>query len=133
MTDKETQEAKERADSMVKKVRDLVALEDKVLNAKKSQSQEVATLETKLKTSVEELDGLSEELMVATPCFRAYVLPQISDLVGTLKACDTAGRSELAQLVNSLTQQDDPQLLEELESVIITRLKENIDRTFSFK
>lgn len=133
MTDKEAQEAKRRADSMVKKVRDLVALEDQVLEAKESESQELATLESKLKTSVEELDGISDELKLATPCFRSYVLPQISELVGTLKACDTAGRSELAQLVNTITQQEDPQALEELESVIIARLKDNIERTFNLK
>ena len=132
MTDKEAQEAKVRADSMVKKVRDLVTLEDQVLEARESESQELSILQTKLKTSVEELDGISDELKLATPCFRAYVLPQISELVGTLKACDTEGRNELALLINTLTQEADPQALEELESVIITRLKDNIDRTFTF-
>ena len=110
MTEQEAREAKERADMIVNKVRDLVALEDKVLEARESVRQlslndtspddlqedpitkrqsALAVLEAQLKESVEDLDSITDELKWATPCFRAYVLSQMSELVGTLKACDT--------------------------------------------
>ena len=105
MTEQEAREAKERADMIVNKVRDLVALEDKVLEARESVRQlslndtspddlqedpitkrqsALAVLEAQLKESVEDLDSITDELKWATPCFRAYVLPQMSELVGTL-------------------------------------------------
>ena len=131
MTEQESREAKERADLIVKKVRDLVTLEDRVLQARDAGSQDdLSKLEADLEQSVNELDSITDELKWATPCFRAYVLPQMSELVGTLKACDAAGRSELAKLVNSLTKEEDAESLEELETTIINQLKENIDRTF---
>ncbi len=130
MTDQEAREAKERADMIVRKVRDLVALEDQVLQARDNGNQEqLNKLEAELKQSVDELDSITDELKWATPCFRAYVLPQMSEIVGTLKACDAAGRSELAELVTSLTEEN-AESLEELEATIINQLKENIDRTF---
>lgn len=131
MTDQEAREAKERADMIVRKVRDLVTLEDQVLQARDAGSQaELSKLEAELEESVNELESITDELKWATPCFRAYVLPQMSELVGTLKACDAAGRSELAKLVNSLTNEEDSESLEEVETAIINQLKENIDRTF---
>ena len=137
MTEQELKEAKERADAIVDKVRALVALEDKVLEARESVNGNTAPprdvltgLESQLKDSVEELDGITDELKFATPCFRAYVLPQMSEIVGTLKACDAAERSELVQLVTSLTDENS-QPSEELEEAIITRLKDNLERTFS--
>ena len=154
MTEQEAREAKERADMIVNKVRDLVALEDKVLETREvvhqlsingndispDDLQEVpiaerqnalAALEAQLKESVEELDGITDELKWTTPCFRAYVLPQMSEIVGTLKACDAADRSELTQLVTSLTDEENSQSPEELEEAIVTRLKANLERTFS--
>ena len=150
MTDQEMREAMERADRIVGKVRSLVALEDKVLEARESvrqlsvnggtlQSQEdsvaegqdaLAALESELEESVKELDGITDELKLATPCFRAYVLPQMSEIVGTLRACDAADRSELAELVTVLTDEN-AEPSEQLEEAIITRLKNNIERTFS--
>ena len=151
MTEQELREAKERADMIVNKMRDLVTLEDKVLKARESvrqlsvndtspanlQEDSVAerqnglsVLEAQLKESVEELDGVTDELKWATPCFRAYVLPQMSEIVGTLKACDAADRSELTQLVTVLTDENS-ESSEELEEAIITRLKDNLERTFS--
>ena len=151
MNEQELREAKERADMIVNKMRDLVTLEDKVLKARESvrqlsvndtspanlQEDSVAerqnglsVLEAQLKESVEELDGVTDEFKWATPCFRAYVLPQMSEIVGTLKACDAADRSELTQLVTVLTDENSESPAE-LEEAIITRLKDNLERTFS--
>ena len=144
MTEKEIQEATKRADRIVEKVRSLVTLEGKVVEARESVRQlsvngdtapterldMLAELESQLKESVEELDGITDELKFATPCFRAYVLPQMSEIVGTLKACDAADRGELAQLVTALTDENS-QSPEGLEEAIITRLKSNLERTFS--
>ena len=143
MTDQEIREATERADRIIEKVRSLVVLEDKVIEAKESvrhvsdnggttaQHQDtLAALESQLAENVKELDGITDELKLATPCFRAYVLPQMSEIVGTLKACDVADRSELAELVTALTDENaEPSA--QLEEAIITRLKNNIERTFS--
>ena len=145
MTEQELREAMERADRIVEKVRSLVALEDKVLEARESVRQRsvngdtppttdpqdvLAALESQLEENVKELDGITDELKLATPCFRAYVLPQMSEIVGTLKACDAADRSELAELVTALTDEN-AEPSEQLEAAIITRLKSNIERTFS--
>ena len=144
MTEKEIQEATKRADRIVEKVRSLVTLEGKVVEARESVRQlsvngdtapterldMLAELESQLKESVEELDGITDELKFATPCFRAYVLPQMSEIVGTLKACDAADRGELAQLVTALTDENS-QSPEGLEEAIITRLKSNLERTFN--
>ena len=145
MTEKELREAMERADRIVEKVRALVALEDKVLEARESVRQlsvngdtplatdpqdVLAALESQLEENVKELDGIADELKLATPCFRAYVLPQMSEIVGTLNACDAADRSELAELVTALTDEN-AEPSEQLEEAIITRLKHNIERTFS--
>ena len=148
MTEQEMRAAKERADMIVNKVRDLVALEDKVLEAREAVSQRsvngndtppanaerqnaLSVLEGQLKESVEELDSIIDELKWVTPYFRAYVLPQMSELVGTLKAYDTAERRELSQLVTALTDEDNSQSPEKLEAAIVTRLKTNLERTFN--
>ncbi len=146
MTDQEMREAMERADGIVAKLRALVALEDKVLAARESVLQLSATngdtasaarlqenlagLESQLKENVAELDTITEELQLATPCFRAYVLPQMSEIMGTLKACDAAERTELAELITALTDEN-TETTEQLEEAIITRLKNNLERTFS--
>ena len=132
MTEKELQEAKERADTIVEKVRALVAMEDAVLEARESKRQEELTqLESQLKANVAELDSITDELKWATPCFRAYVLPQMSELVGTLKVCDAVERKELAELVRALTDEENSQSPEHLEEAIVTRLRNNIERTFN--
>ena len=146
MTDQEMREAMERADRIVEKMRALVVLEDKVLAARESIRQlsannrgtpsaarlqeDLAELESQLKESVTELDSITDELQLATPCFRAYVLPQMSEIVRTLKACDAAERSELAELITALTDED-TESTEQLETAIITRLRSNLERTFS--
>lgn len=153
MTEQEMREAQERADRIVAKVRSLVALENKVLEARETVHQLSVTrdtetavdlaennlvehqnmlsgLESQLNERVEELDEITEELKWATPCFRAYVLPQMSEIVGTLKACDAIERNELSQLVSTLTEEEGTQSSEELEAAIIARLKDNLERTF---
>ncbi|MYB94702.1 hypothetical protein F4054_07750 [Candidatus Poribacteria bacterium] len=145
MTDQEMREAMERADGIVAKVRALIALEDKVLGARASVRQlpvnstnassarlqeNLVGLEAQLKESVAELDTITEELHFATPCFRAYVLPQISELVGTLKACDAAERNELKALITTLTDEN-TETTQQLEEAILTQLKNNLERTFS--
>ena len=141
MTDQEMRAAMKRADRIVEKVRSLVALEDKILAARKSLHQTAATksgtdlqedlagLESQLKESVAELDGITDELKLATPCFRAYVLPQMNEIVGTLKTCDAADRNELTELIAALTDEN-TETTEQLEEAIITRLKSNLEHTF---
>lgn len=156
MTEQETKDAKKRADVIVRKVRDLIALEDQVLEAREAihqsstirdnapttdlqedtvaERQEVlAKLESELKACIVELGRITDELKWATPCFRAYVLPQMSELVRTLKACDESERSEFSQLVTALMDEGDPRSPEQLEGAIIARLKDNLERTFSIK
>lgn len=143
MTEQEMREAAERADKIVEKVRSLVALEDKVLEARASarhvsnnggstaQHQDaLAVLESELEENVKELDGIADELKLATPSFKTYVLPQLSEIVGTLKASDTAEQKELVQLVAALTDNGNTQSLEQLEAIIIARLRNNLEKTF---
>ena len=86
MTEQEMKAAMERADGIVEKVRSLVALEDKVLEAREAVRQlsatnggtspiarlqeDLAGLESQLQENVRELDGITDELKLATPCFR---------------------------------------------------------------
>ncbi|MCY4553780.1 MAG: hypothetical protein OXC79_08920 [Candidatus Poribacteria bacterium] len=145
MTEQELREATERADRIIEKVRALVALEDKVLEVRESVRQRsvnggtppttdpedvLGALESQLEENVKELDGITDELKLATPCFRAYVLPQMSEIVGTLKACDAAERRELTELITALTDESS-EPSEQLEAAIIAQLKSNIERTFS--
>lgn len=145
MTDQEMKEAMQRADRIVAKVRALVALEDKVLAARASLRQlaptnsdaassarlqeDLAGLESQLKESVSELDSITEELQLATPRFRAYVLPQMSEIMGTLKACNAAERSELTELITALTDEN-IETTQQLEEAIITQIRNNLERTF---
>ena len=95
----------------------------------------LTALESQLKTHVEEMVTIIDELqsideLQTIPYFRAYVLPQIGEAVGTLKACDVAESEELTQLVAALVDADSPQSLERLEAIIITRLRDNLEKTF---
>ena len=54
----------------------------------------------------------------------------MTEIVGTLKACDATDRGELAELITALTAEN-TEPSEQLEAAIITRLKNNIERTFS--
>lgn len=156
MTEQEIKDAKERADMIVKKVRDLIALEDQVMEAREAvhessairdnapttdlqedtvaERQEVlAKLESELKACVIELDRITDELKWATPWFRAYVVPQMGELMRTLKVCDEAERGEFSQLVSALIDEGDSRSPEQLEGAIIARLKDNLERVFSIK
>ena len=153
MTEKETGRTKELADIIVEKFRDLVALESRMLEAKEADNQisairdseapsdpqenptaeyrEMLTqLESELKERVAEIEKIIDELKSATPSLRTYVLPQMREIIGTLKASDAAEQEELAQLVAMLTDDGDTQSLEQLEAIIITRLRDNLEKTF---
>lgn len=148
MTEKETGQTTELADIIVEKLRALVDLDSRVLEAKEAavhntadpvdpqvnpgteHQEELTELESQLKGAVEEMDIIMEELQYAPSDFRAYVLPQISEIVGTLGACDAAEQEELLQLVDALVNVDSTQALEQLEAIIITRLRDNLEKTF---
>ena len=153
MTEKETEQTKELADIIVEKFRSLFALESRVLEAREqarqiaanhdtaetSDPQDMPTpedqemliaLETQLKEQVEEMEKIIDELRSATPSFRTYVLPQMSEIVETLKTSDAAEQAELAQLVAALMDDGNTQSLEQLEAIIITRLRDNLEKTF---
>ena len=148
MTEKETEQTMELADIIVEKFRALVDLESRVLEARESavyntaepvdpqidaiaaRRETLTELESQLKNAVEEMDIIMEELQFAPPDFRVYILPQISEIVGTLRTCDAAEQEELIQLVDALVDADSPQSLEQLEAIIITRFRDNLEKTF---
>ena len=153
MTEKEIEQTKELPDIIVEKFRSLFALESRILEAREQarqiaanrdtaetsdpqdmptpEHQEMLTaLETQLKAQLEEMEKIIDELSSVTPSFSTYVLPQMSEIVGTLKASDTAAQAELAQLVAALMDDGNTQSFEQLEAVIITRLRDNLEKTF---
>ena len=153
MTKNESEQTKEFADIIVEEFRNLFALESRVLEARErarqiaanrdttetSDPQDMPTpedqkmltaLESQLKEGVAELEKIIDELSSVTPSFSTYVLPQMSEIVGTLKASDTAAQAELAQLVAALMDKGNTQSFEQLEAVIITRLRDNLEKTF---
>ena len=87
-------------------------------------------LEARLQTHVEELNGVADELKWATPCFRAYVLPQIGDIMGKQKSFDSEERKDLESVIAALTDEDNAQASEQLAADIIARLRENLEKTF---
>ena len=153
MSEKDAGQTKELANLIVEKFRVLVALESKVLAAREQGTQAAAIhdseepanpqenptttyqetltqLESELKKGVAEMEKIIEELKSATPSFKTYVQPQLSEIVETLKASDAAEQAELAQLVAALTDDGNTQSLEQLEAIIITRLRDNLEKTF---
>ena len=139
MTEHEMLAAQKRADAIINKVRDLVTLEDQVLEARAAASERAAnfdsngsieTLETSLKTRVEELNEISGELKWATPCFRAYVLPQIGDIMGKQQSFNSEEREDLERVIAALTAEEDAESSEQLAVEIIARLRENLEKTF---
>ena len=153
MTEKETEQRKKLADVIVEKFRVLVDLESKVLKATEQINQSadihnseepsvpeknptaayqetLTQLESELKEGIAEMEKIMDTLKSATPSFRTYVLPQMREIVGTLKAGDAAGQAELAQLVAALTDDGNTQSLEQLEAILITRLRDNLEKTF---
>lgn len=136
MTEREMLEAQKRADAIVDKVRNLIALESQLLEAREATTDRTAhqnglkVLETELETRVEELSGIADELKWATPCFRAYVLPQISDIMGTQKSFQSEARKDLESVIAALTDAENAELSEELAGDIIARLRSNIEKSF---
>ena len=134
MTEQEMLAAQKRADSIVGKVRDLIALESQVLEAQAAATPDgngsLKDLEARLQTRVEELNGISDELKWATPCFRAYVLPQIGDIMGGRTSFDSEERKDLESIIAALTDEDGAESSEQLAAEIIARLRENLEKTF---
>ena len=153
MTERETEQTKGLADRIVEKFRDLFALESRVLEAREHARQitthrdtsqpsdpqdmlthedreTLTTLETQLKEQIGEMVEIIDELKSATPSFRNYVLPQMRKIVETLKTSKPAEQAELTQLVISLMDDKNMQSLEQLEGVIITRLRDNLEKIF---
>lgn len=142
MTEHEMLEAQKRADSIVGKVRDLVDLENQVLEARAAtnehtthpdRNESLKVLEAKLETRVQELNEISDELKWATPCFRAYVLPQIGDIMGKQKSFHSEERKDLENVIAALRNggdEDNSEASEQLAANIIARLQENLAKTF---
>ena len=153
MTEKETEQTQKLADIIVEKFRLLVDLESKVLEAREQINQmadshdskepsdpeenpttayqeTLTQLESELKDGIAEMEKIMDALKSVTPSFKTYVLPQLSEIVETLKASDAAEQAELTQLVAALTDDGNTQSLEQLEAIIITRLRDNLEKTF---
>ena len=153
MTERETGQTKELADIIIKKFRALIALENRVLETREEirqipticdntvladlqenliveRQEMLSELELQLKENVEEMERIIDELKLETPHFRTYVLPQMSEIVGTLKICGAAEVEELTQLVDALMDEENTESLAQLEAVIITRLRDNLEKTF---
>ena len=151
MTDQKTVQSKELADIVVEKFRTLVDLESRVLDTREEihrisvayndveqfdlqedpiieHKKMLIALELQLQKSIEEMEKIMVKLV--TPCFRTYILPQMSEVVGTLKACGAADRKEPAEFIDALMAEENVQSLEQLETTIITRLRHNLEKTF---
>ena len=134
MTEREMLEAQKRADAIVGKVRDLVDLESQVLAAreaaKRDRNGSLNTLEASLKARVKELNEIADELKWATPCFRAYVLPQIGDIMGKQQSFHSEERQDLERVIAALADEENTESSEQLAAEIITRLRDNLEKTF---
>ena len=134
MTEHEMLAAQKRADSIIDKVRDLIALESQVLEARTAPTPDrngsLKDLEARLQTRVAELNEVAHELKWATPCFRAYVLPQIGDIMGGRTSFDSEERKDLENVIAALTAEDGAESSEQLAAEIIARLRENLEKTF---
>ena len=153
MIERETEQLKELADIIVEKFRTLFALENRISETRKQATQTAAnrdtaeptdpqdpttpenqetltTLETQLKEHIEEMEEIIDELKSATPSLRTYLLPQMHQIVEALKTNTPAEQVELIQLVAALTEAGNTQALEQLEAIIITRIRDNLEQTF---
>ena len=149
MTEREIEQTNELADVIVEKFRKLFALESRVLEAREQAAhrdtpetgdpqnmptpedqERLTALETRLEEQVKEMEEMISKLISAMPSFRTYVLPQMREIVETLKTSDATAQVELAQLVAALMDNGNTQSLEQLEAVIITRLRDNLEKTF---
>ncbi|MDE0553983.1 MAG: hypothetical protein OXI24_07205 [Candidatus Poribacteria bacterium] len=136
MTEQEMLAAQKRADAVVDKVRGLVDLENRVLEARAvaddstADSNGLKDLEAQLERRVAELNEIANELQWATPCFRAYVLPQISEVMGKQTSFRSEERKDLENVIAALTAEEDGEFSEALAADIIARLRSNIQKSF---
>ncbi|MDE0423986.1 hypothetical protein F4Y59_13670 [Candidatus Poribacteria bacterium] len=136
MTEQEMLAAQKRADAVVDKVRGLVDLENRVLEARAvaddstADSNGLKDLEAQLERRVAELNEIANELQWATPCFRAYVLPQISEVMGKQTSFRSEERKDLENVIAALTAEEDSEFSEALAADIIARLRSNIEKSF---
>ena len=153
MTEQKTKETKTYADMIVKKVRDLIVLEDRVIEARETvqkfsalndnstrtdsqentgaKHQEVLTkLESELKAHIVELSRITDELKWTPLSLRVHALTETGELVRKLKMNDIA---EQSQLLTALTDAENTSSPEKLEAIIIARLKKNLERIFHIK
>ncbi len=139
MTGQEMLAAQKRADSIVDKLKTLLALESQLLEAgaaardaahEQSGNGSLQDLKARLKTSVEELNRIADELEWAVPRFRAYVLPQIGAIMEGRASFDSQERQDLERVIAALTDAEGAEASEELASEIIARLRANLEKTF---
>ncbi len=153
MTQSETQKTKELAEIIVEKIRNLFALQSRILEIRGQPPQTAAhhdaiepaepqearppedeetltTLETQLKERIKETEEFIDQLKSETPFLKTYILPQMHQIIETLKTNAPAEQAQLAKLVNTLIEEGDTQSREQLEAIIITRLRDNLKKTF---
>ena len=153
MTHSETEKTKELAEIIVEKIRNLFALQSRILenrgqptqtaahhdaiepaepqDARTPEDQEtLTTLETQLKERIKETEEFIDQLKSETPSLKTYILPQMHQIIETLKTDTPPEQTQLAKLVNTLTEEGNTQSLEQLEAIIITHLRDNLKKTF---
>lgn len=153
MTQSETQKTKELAEIIVEKIRNLFALQSRILEIRGQPTQTAAphdtvepaepqdartpedkepltTLETQLKERIKETEEFVDQLKSETPSLKTYILPQMHQIIETLKTNTPSEETQLAKLVNTLTAEENTQSLEQLEAIIITHLRDNLKKTF---
>ena len=109
----ETQKTKELAEIIVEKIRNLFALQSRILETRGQPTQTAAhhdtiepaepqdartpedketlrTLETQLKECIKETEAFIDQLKSETPSLKTYILPQMHQIIETLKNRHTA-------------------------------------------
>ena len=153
MTHSETEKTKELAEIIVEKIRNLFALQSRILENRGHPTQTAAhqdgiepaepqdartledketltTLETQLKERIKETEEFIDQLKSETPSLKTYILPQMHQIIETIKTDTPPEQTELAKLVNTLTEEGNTESLEQLEAIIITHLRDNLKKTF---
>ena len=119
MSEREMLETQRRADLIVAKIRELIALESQILAATETGNPDgnlaLKDLEARLKTRVEELGTIVDELKWATPCFRAF---------------NSEERKDFENVIAALATGDDPESADRLAAEIFARLRANIEQSF---
>lgn len=153
MTHSETEKTKELAEIIIEKIRNLFALQSRILENRGQPTQTAAhhdtiepaepqdarthedeetltTLETQLKERIKETEEFIDQLKSEVPSLKTYILPQMHQIIETLKTDTPPEQTQLAKLVNTLTEEGNTESLEQLEAIIITRLRDNLKKTF---